>query len=101
MMGAKTAYQPAARVSPGRRYWVRTVRTPRRKPIVRLPLSPMKMEAGAKLKQRKPASAPTSAARTAATNHWGLGMVRVVARKAAEEIAATPAERPSMLSRKL
>src|SRR5687767_5256336 len=59
----------------------------------------MKIDAGGKLKQRNPSSAPSSSASDPATNHcW---MLSAAARNAVVQTAATPALRPSMLSRKL
>ena len=72
---------------------------PSSRPITRLPLSPIKMVAGGKLKQRKPSSDPSSSASDAATNH--CSMESVATRNAVVQTAATPADKPSMLSRKL
>ena len=66
-----------------------------------LPLSPMKMLAGEKLKQRKPSNEPSSSDKEAATNHCWIGIERVAIRNAVVQTAATPADKPSMLSRKL
>ena len=73
--------------------------TPSTNPTTRLPASPMKIDAGGKLKQRNPSSAPSSSASDPATNH--CPMLSAAARKAVVQTAATPALRPSMLSRKL
>src|SRR6187401_82551 len=75
------------------------VSTERMKPRIMEPPSPMKMDAGGKLKQRKPRTEPMKVISRAAMNHWPLKMAAM--RKERAQMKATPAERPSMLSRKL
>ena len=57
------------------------------------------MRAGAKLCRRKPSAQPVSAALSAATRNWPF--TAAITKNDPPAIAATPAERPSMLSSRL
>ncbi len=69
-------------------------------PMNRLPLSPMKIDAGGKLKTRKPSIAPSS---REAYEVVGMGSSTEPdpASRAATAMTAIPTQRPSMLSRRL
>jgi len=69
------------------------------KPSTWLPMSPMKMLAGLKLKIKKPSAAPVIAAARLETSPCPSPADRM--KKKAAAIPVRPAARPSMLSRKL